>query len=63
MEPMEARTTVHHHLILEFERKVNAVLILEEDSEPLYLNVQGRATTIGEVLGGFVVWPINFIQF
>ncbi|KAM7490596.1 hypothetical protein LguiA_033517 [Lonicera macranthoides] len=63
IEPVEAGTVVHNRRILEFERKVNVVRILGDDNESLYLDVQGCATTIGEVLGGFVVWPIYFIQF
>ena len=46
IEPVEAGTVVHHRRILEFERKVNVIRILGDDSEPLYLDVQGCATTI-----------------
>ncbi|KAM7461658.1 hypothetical protein LguiA_029779 [Lonicera macranthoides] len=56
IEPVEVGTIVHHRRILEFERKVNVVRILGDDSESLYLDVQGCATTIGEVLSGFVIW-------
>lgn len=63
IELVNAGLIIYGRSILEFERQVKVLRIVGEESEPLYLTAQGGATTIEEVVGGYVVWSIYFIQF
>ena len=53
------KTIVHGHVLVEFERKVQVLDIVQgEERHGLYLGSQDGITTIKEPEGGWVVWPM-----
>ena len=49
--------------IQDHESKTCVISVENNESETrLYLGSQGCATTIGEVIGGYVVWPTCFLE-
>ncbi|KAM7486981.1 hypothetical protein LguiA_002990 [Lonicera macranthoides] len=54
---------VHGRNIQDHESKLSVISVEnDENKSQLYLGCQGCATTIGEVVGGFVVWPKCFLE-
>ena len=54
---------VHGRNIQDHESKLSVISVETNEVEiRLYLGSQGCATTIGEVVGGYVVWPTCFLE-